>query len=69
MNVRLILSWFRWSYEVAGRPRITDESQLDILTCWHPDGTKHIEWYHLAPDDKPYFGSSACYLGYDHAPE
>jgi serine/threonine protein kinase len=40
------------------QPKITDEKQLDILTCWHPDGTKHIEWYHLTPDDKVYFGSS-----------
>jgi hypothetical protein len=39
-------------------PKITDERQLTVITCWHPDGSKHIEWYHLTPDDKAYFGSS-----------
>ncbi|KAK4234928.1 kinase-like domain-containing protein [Achaetomium macrosporum] len=39
-------------------PSITHEGQLDILTCWDDDGTKHVAWYHFTSDDEAYFGSS-----------
>ncbi|KAK4039026.1 kinase-like domain-containing protein [Parachaetomium inaequale] len=44
----------------AGKlPKITDEKELQIWTCWNPEtATELVKWHHFTPDDEAYIGKS-----------